>query len=171
MSRPSNPALGLSRALLSTLIVLNLALGAVVVLAFLASFVFEDTLAASYRRRGMDAGVLVPTLRVMIVLGAPYVATLHRLLSRLREIVETVQVGAPFVPENAARLKTIAWCMLVLQLLHLGFGVTVAIAAAAKADIDWSFSISGWVAVVLLFVLARVFEEGTRMRDDLEAMI
>lgn len=169
MSQTSDTALG--RALLGTLIVLNLGLGVFLVLAFVASFVFENALEAYYRTRGMDAGTLIPALRVMIALGAPYVATLHRLLSRLREIVETVRVGAPFVPENAVRLKTIAWCLLILQLLHLAFGAMTAVAVAAKADMDWSFSITGWVAVVLLFVLARVFEEGTRMRDDLEAMI
>jgi hypothetical protein len=31
--------------------------------------------------------------------------------------------------------------------------------------------VTGWVAVVLLFVLARVFEEGALMREDLETMI
>jgi hypothetical protein len=43
---------------------------------------------------------------------------------------------------------------------------------AAGSNVDWTFSgVTGWVAVVLLFVLARVFEEGTHMREDLEAMI
>ena len=36
---------------------------------------------------------------------------------------------------------------------------------------DWSFSLTPWLAVVLLFVLARVFDEGTRMRDDLEGTV
>ena len=30
---------------------------------------------------------------------------------------------------------------------------------------------TGWLAVALLFVLAQVFEEGTRIRTELEAMI
>jgi hypothetical protein len=58
-----------------------------------------------------------------------------------------------------------------MQLLQLSFGVVAKVAATADAHIYWRFSISGWVAVVLLFVLARVFEEGTRIRDNLEAMI
>ena len=38
-------------------------------------------------------------------------------------------------------------------------------------DLDWSFSVTGWLAVLLLFVLARVFDHGTRMRDDLEGTV
>ena len=109
--------------------------------------------------------------RLLFVLDVPMVAASHVLLSRLLAIVETVRAGDPFVPENAARLRTIAWCMLVHQLLQLTFGVMAANLRAAGADVDWTFSMSGWVAVVLLFVLARVFEEGTRIRAELEAMI
>ena len=92
-------------------------------------------------------------------------------LSRLLAVVETVRSGDPFVPQNAARLKTIAWCVLATQLLHLTFGMLAAAMNAAGSTIDWKFSLTGWLAVVLLFVLAQVFEEGTRMREDLEAMV
>jgi hypothetical protein len=57
--------------------------------------------------------------------------------------------------------------------LHLAVGA-VAASASSKSqplDIDWSFSIAGWLAVLLLFVLARVFEHGTRMREDLEGTV
>jgi hypothetical protein len=87
-------------------------------------------------------------------------------------MVGTVRSGDPFVAENAARLQTIAWCVLALQLLHLTFGVMAATVNAAGSNVDWTFSgLTGWLAVVLLFVLARVFEEGTQMREDLERMI
>ena len=33
------------------------------------------------------------------------------------------------------------------------------------------FSINGWLAVLLTFVLARVFAEATRMREDLEGTV
>jgi hypothetical protein len=61
--------------------------------------------------------------------------------------------------------------VLVTQLLELAFGVLAATMNAAGSSIDWKFSLTGWLAVVLLFVLARVFEEGTQMREDLEKMI
>lgn len=38
-------------------------------------------------------------------------------------------------------------------------------------DIDWTFSFTPWIAVLLLFVLARVFAHGAQMREDLEGTV
>ena len=38
-------------------------------------------------------------------------------------------------------------------------------------DIRLSFSVTRWLVVLLLFVLARVFDQGTRMREELEATV
>jgi hypothetical protein len=37
--------------------------------------------------------------------------------------------------------------------------------------LDAGFSPGGWLAVILTFVLARVFAEGTLMREDLEGTV
>jgi hypothetical protein len=37
--------------------------------------------------------------------------------------------------------------------------------------IGGNFQVGGWLAVLLLFVLAQVFLEGTRMREDLEGTV
>jgi hypothetical protein len=42
---------------------------------------------------------------------------------------------------------------------------------AAPLDLDWNFSLTPWLAVLLLFVLARVFDHGTRMRAELEGTV
>jgi hypothetical protein len=42
---------------------------------------------------------------------------------------------------------------------------------AAPLDISSGFSLTGWLTVLLLFVLARVFEQGARMREDLEGTV
>jgi hypothetical protein len=94
-------------------------------------------------------------------------------LTRLLAIVDTVSAGNAFVPENAERLQTIAWSALLLEILHLVVG---AIAKGVSSpnhplDINWSFSFTPWLAVLLLFVVARVFEEGARMREDLEGTV
>ena len=86
-------------------------------------------------------------------------------------MIATVRAGEPFLPENAVRMKTIAWWLLVTQLFRLLLGAMAATMNAAGSNIDWKFSMNGWLAVLLMFVLARVFEEGTRIRADLEAMI
>ena len=91
----------------------------------------------------------------------------------LLAIVETVRIGDPFVAGNAARLRGIAWAVLGLELLHLGVGAVAAAVStgAASLDVGWSFSVTRWLAVLLLFVLAVVFEQGTRMRADLEGTV
>lgn len=171
MSAHTDTALSLSRLLLKLGLFLNLLMGAILVLAFGGTFLFEDQVLQYFDRRQFDAIILLPTLRIWIILAIPYVAAVHIMLARLLAMTRTVQLGNPFVPENAVRLKTIAWCLLATQTLHLIFGVMVRIAASANAHMEWKFSANGWIAVLLLFVLARIFEEGTRIRDDLEKMI
>ena len=63
--------------------------------------------------------------------------------------------------------------MLGLELLHLVIGAIAAQSASSvqPLDINWSFSITPWIAVLLLFVLARVFDHGARMRADLEGTV
>lgn len=173
MPEAISPALGLSRLLLKALIVLNIAAAAAFLVLLAASFVFENAFLGYYRTRmpEVDADLLVPTLRAMVLIGAPMFAMIHVLLARILEIIDTVRAGRPFVVENAARLRTIAWALLIIQLLHLAFGVATRFVAAAHFEMAWDVSIGGWLAVLLAFVLAQVFEQGARMRHDLEAMI
>jgi hypothetical protein len=63
--------------------------------------------------------------------------------------------------------------LVALQLLSLVIGgIAMAISSPAHpVDLDAGFSINGWLAVLLTFVLARVFAEGTEMRDDLDGTV
>lgn len=165
-------ALGISRALLKFLRAFNLLVGAMLILWFLASFPFEPAFREFFTKQPeRESALLLPILRFWMILALPAIAAVHIALSRLLEIVDTVRAGDPFVSENGARMRTIAWCTLGLQLFDLACGALVAAVNAAGSRMDWSFSITGWLAVVLLFVLARVFEEGARIRTDLETMI
>lgn len=60
-----------------------------------------------------------------------------------------------------------------IQPLHLGIGFVAARTRSQvqQLDLDWNFSITPWIVVLLLFVLARVFEHGARMRADLEGTV
>jgi hypothetical protein len=116
---------------------------------------------------------LVLGLRAIAVLGLTTVPFNHVVLKRLLAIVETVRGGDPFVAANASRLQSIAWALLVLQLLSLvigAIGKTIS-SPAHPVDLDAGFSINGWLAVLLTFLLARVFAEGTHMREDLEGTV
>jgi hypothetical protein len=165
--------LGASRILLKIWRILNLAVAAAVVAMLLASFVFEPAFRGYFGRQpGLDTDVILPTMRLWVVIALPMFAAIHVMASRLLAMIETARAGDPFAPENATRMRTIAWCLLVVQLFELACGIFIRVLERAGADIgDWDPSLSGWVAVLLLFVLARVFEEGSRIRADLEAVV
>jgi hypothetical protein len=166
-------ALGASRLLLRVFRILNLVTAAALLACLVASFIFEPAFREFFGKRParIDPAWLLPILRVWMLLAAPVFAAVHIQLSRLLDMIETVRAGDPFAPENAVRMKTIAWCLLGIQVFHLVCGVMAAAMNAAGSRIDWSFSATGWIAVALLFVLAQVFAEGARIRSDLEAMI
>ena len=173
MSDHYSKVLGVSWVLLALARVLNLVFAAAFVGMLLASFVFEPVFHEYFSRQArLDPDVVLPVMRLWVVAGLPMFAAMHIMLSRLLAMIGTVRAGEPFVPENAARLRTIAWCLLVVQLFELACGLFIAILTRAGVDIgDWDPSLSGWIAVLLVFVLARVFEEGARIRADLEGMV
>lgn len=173
--RSSYPdALPLTRRALTILIRLNQLMGIAVLALLAASLVAEDTVMSALGAGPTDRNeALITGMRLVMVLGIAAVPVTHVVLTRLRAIVGTVADGDPFVTENAARLKGIAWAVLGLELLHLAVGAVAAGASTAERplDLDWSFSVTPWLAVLLLFVLARVFEQGSRMREDLAGTV
>lgn len=166
--------LALSRKLLRLLTGLNLLWGVLILGLLVTSVVGGDRVMAILAAGTPHAGArLFLGMRLVALVGLAAVPVVHVILIRIRTIVDTVRVGDPFVMANAARLQSIARAVLVLALLHLAVGAiaTAASTATAPFDINWSFSPTRWVAVLLLFVLARVFEQGAQMREDLEGTV
>ncbi len=175
MSRPtsSSAALPMAFVVLRILIVLNWLYGAAI-LALLIVLPNEQWIMSAFKLSpSPDAERLVMGLRAIAVIGLATIPLNYSILKRLLAIVETVRAGDPFVSVNAHRLQAVAWVLLTLQLLSL---VIAAIAKAVSTpahplDLDAGFSINGWLAVLLTFLLARVFAEGTLMREDLEGTV
>jgi hypothetical protein len=175
MSNPaSSPAaLPIASVVLRILIVVNWLYGA----AILALLVFMPHERWIMTELGLapspEADRLIMGLRAIAVVGLAAVPLHYLVLRRLLAIVETVRGGDPFVAANASRLRAIAWTLLVLQ------GFSLIVGAIAKAistpahplHLDAGFSINGWLAVLLTFLLARVFAAGTLMREDLEGTV
>jgi hypothetical protein len=159
---------------LRILIVLNW-ISCVAILALLAfTFINEPwTIRALGLSSSPDAQTVLMGMRAIAALGVVALALNFPIFKRLLAMVVTVRVGDPFVAANAYRLHTIAWLLLALQLIGLVIaGIGKAISTSAHPiDIDAGFSVNGWLAVILTFVLARVFAEGTLMREDLEGTV
>lgn len=171
MTGSNADALSASHKLLRFLITLNRLFGAGILVLLIWTFIAADFVA---RALGTDDSPLaVVGMRLIMVVGIVGTLITNAVLTRLLSIVETVRAGDPFVTENASRLQTIAWSVLGLELTRL---VVVAIAnSVSTADrpihIDWDLSFTPWLAVLLLFVLARVFDHGARMREDLDGTV
>jgi hypothetical protein len=173
MERSDRP-LALSRTVLRLLIKLNVVLGVLIFALFIWSLIAGGFVA---RALGLiptpDSGRLFLGMRGIMVVGILATPVLHFVFTRLLAIVETVNAGDPFVGENATRLQSIAWAIVGLELMHvavvvLANGVTV---GTQKVDVGDKFSITPWLTILLLFVLARVFDQGARMRDDLAGTV
>ena len=175
MSRPvsSFAALPVAHIVLRILIVLNWLMGAAILVLLIAAPNEQWIMSAFKLSPSPDAERLVMGLRVIAVLGLVTIPLNFLVLTRLLAIVETVRAGDPFVAANAARLQAIAWALLALQLLSVVIGaIGKAVSSPAHpVDLDAGFSINGWLAVLLTFLLARVFAAGTLMRDDLEGTV
>jgi hypothetical protein len=166
--------LALSRKALRLLIKLNLLVGVLILGLLVASVVLEEPVMRALGAGSPEANArLYMGMRLVGVFGIAAVPVVHFILTRLLTMVDTVSVGDAFVMANAARLQNIAWAVLVLELMHLAVGAIAAAVSTASApfDIDWSFSPARWVTVLLLFVLARVFEQGAQMREELEGTV
>ena len=174
MTRSYPDTLALSRKVLRLLIKLNLLVGVLILGLLVTSVVVGEPVMRALGAGSPEANAkLYLGMRLVAVIGLAAVPVVHFILIRILAIVDTVSVGDPFVTANAERLQKIAWAVLALELMHLAVGAiaTAVSTAAAPFDIDWSFSPTRWVAVLLLFVLARVFEQGARMREELEGTV
>jgi hypothetical protein len=166
-------ALPIAHVVLQFLVLLN-GLGGLAILVLLVAMPTERwIMSALDLRPGQEAERVISGLQAMAIIGLVTIPINHLVLRRLLAIVDTVRAGDPFVAVNAARLQAIAWSLVALQLLGMVIGgIADAVSTPAHpVDVDAGFSISGWLAVLLTFLLARVFAEGTRMRDDLEGTV
>ena len=175
MPRPasSSAALPIAYVMLRVLIVVNWLSGAAIFTLLVAMPTRRWIMSALDLSPSPEADRLIMGLQTIALLGLAAIPLNYAVLKRLLAIVETVRGGDPFVAANASRLQAIAWLLLALQLLSLVIGaIAKAVSTPAHPlNLDAGFSISGWLAVLLTFLLARVFAEGARMRDDLEGTV
>ncbi|WP_188056107.1 DUF2975 domain-containing protein [Sphingosinithalassobacter sp. CS137] len=154
-----------------------------VVVGFAALMIAVATVVVSFdpswllKELGASAGIDVARFRWLVVAGLLGGAVLLGLfvlfLQSLHRIIATVGRGDPFTPDNARRLREMAWLLLAMQ---LG-------AFALELYSDWigrfveyvtfdeGLSITALLGVLVLFILARVFQHGAALRSDLEGTV
>lgn len=173
ISQSHSAALPIAHVVLRILIVVNWLAGAAI-LALLVVMPNEQWIMSAFKLSpSPEAERLIMGLRAIAVLGLAAIPLNYAVLKRLLAIVGSVRAGDPFVAANASRLQRIAWVLLTLQLLSLVIGAIAKTLStpAHPLNLDAGFSVNGWLAVLLTFVLARVFAKGALMREDLEGTV
>lgn len=169
----TSPALPIANVALRILIIVNWVAFGLVLVLLLAMPTREWIISAFDLSPSLEADRVVMGLRLIAAVGLLTFPINYVIFKRLVAMVETVRLGDPFVATNADRLRVIAWSLLTLQILGM---IIAALARTVSTpehpvNLNAGFSTNGWLAVLLTFLLARVFAEGTRMRDDLEGTV
>lgn len=116
------------------------------------------------RADGVPAGRLVAAL-VGLAVFAPGIAYI---CAQLRKILSTLAEGDPFVPDNAPRLTHIAIAIGLIEAIRIAsvliLSATVDLGEGYVATINLNLAV--WGAVIVLLILAQVFKEGTRLREE-----
>ena len=93
---------------------------------------------------------------------------------QLRRILRTLAEGDPFVSENSGRLTKIAGAIALMEIGRMVAIICVINLVAfdpPESAPAFTISLVAWAAAVAFFVLAQVFREGTRLRDDAKMTI
>ena len=147
-------------------------------LAALAILVFQPFVSSVYvldlgslgRTDAAQAQGRAPLLALATAGGAAYVGGLAAVFNRLRRIFGTLTLGDPFRPENVGRLRTVGAILTALQLWSYGLPMLLRQALPGWRE-HGGFNPTAWFSILVVFVLAEVFREGARLRQDAELTI
>lgn len=112
-------------------------------------------------------------IQAILILIAIMASAAYHWLRDLRHVIDSVGMGDPFAPENADRLAHMGWLTVAIEAMSIPVGgIGQWLAATIKdATSDFGLSLGGILLALILFILARVFREGARMRSDLEGTV
>lgn len=112
-----------------------------------------------------------PILAVGLVYADLYVACLLAIIGRLRSVFATLTAGDPFHTENIRRLRLIGFVLAGMEIARHLFQTAMTEMGAGRNESDGGVNITAWFAVLVIFVLAEVFREGARLRNEAELTI
>jgi hypothetical protein len=155
--------------------VLALALGALELAALgLVHLPIPTEVMQEIQGMGVDQRQTLAAAGIAIAGAAICVALAACMFILTTRIIDAAGAGDPFVTENADRLNRIAWLLLAIQAVGLGFdNIIDMFPARIREHVNFGFDVSatGILAALLIFVLAQIFRRGSEMRADLEGTV
>jgi hypothetical protein len=114
----------------------------------------------------------LPIVAGGLVVALLTVGGLLIIMQALRRVFHTLTIGEPFQHANVTRLRVIGFALAALEAISYVARIGLGSALPAEADrIDWWPNFTAWFAVLVVFVLAEVFREGTRLRREADLTI
>ena len=176
VTKPDNLLRGTRLLLLIVTIIAGIAFVAIT-LAIPAMWLGRDWIVVEAAKEGAHllgtqsfAAITVILLGCLVMVGMAIY-----FLRTLIAVIDSVGQGRAFTDENAVRLRSMGWTILAseaLALMAVPIGPWLQAALPdGEVDIDFSVSLDAIITALLLFILARIFREGARMRDDLEGTV
>lgn len=127
----------------------------------------------SYDRPG---GASWPVIVPAMLIGAVLIGGYLIIVGRLRRLFDGFSSGEPFRRENAQHLRVIWIAMLVMEVARYALmalaGVLITVFEPnVQANVSVSVNITTWASILILIVLAEVFREGARLKEEQELTI
>jgi hypothetical protein len=170
--RKRDPLLAAARLALVAAMALSALVTTAFVIATPAVLIMKQSVLTSLVSRGAPPEAIWAAVGVLAVSGI--VAGLGYLFFRhLYRIVASVEDGDPFIPVNARRLQAMGWIAVAVHVVGIPLAMTMKWLNENGADAHGGFEFSyfGLLLALVLFVIARVFREGTRLREELEGTV
>ena len=144
-----------------------------VLVGLIVGFIYPDQFLAAARSSGTEASeALLTWMRIALPMTAPMIVLVHIVLAKLIAIIDSIGGGTAFSITNANRLRVIAWALLGTLIIDLVVGLySVWVGEQTGEYMAWGPGLTGWIAVLLLFVLARIFEAGAVMQAELAEVV
>ena len=112
-----------------------------------------------------------PALLLLTLGGGAYLGALTWATDRLRRLFGTMAAGDPFEPANVRRLRQAGVALILLQLSAYAVRPVAAELFPQLRPGGADLNLSGWFAILVVFVLAEVFREGARLREEAELTV
>ncbi|MXP48167.1 DUF2975 domain-containing protein [Altererythrobacter luteolus] len=174
-ARPNDPLLAAGK-IVTTLVSALLLLVAVVLVLTIPAFLFSyKHVAEALDGNAANLPLVLATITGLLTLGAAVMAAAFMFFRYLGKIIDTVGQGDPFVDENADRLEKMGWIAAVFQVAAIPMMMAVAYLQTQfpeqEIQLDIELSATGVLLAIVLFILARVFRQGSAMREELEGTV
>ncbi|PLK27553.1 DUF2975 domain-containing protein [Novosphingobium sp. TH158] len=164
-----------ARVLVNMIMVLSAIFGSILaIVAVSLPFMQDEVIVRISHHAVSNPGPgIVLAIAVLLAFFAAFLALAYFWLRELRAIIDSVGSGDAFNPGNATRLERMGWMSVVAQVASIPGGALAGYLTHMfrRGGLDVGIGLGGILMALLLFILARVFREGAKMREDLEGTV